>query len=369
MGYFDIQNGPDLTCLPEKEQIIEMHHSILAVPQDSTSTYLFEEAAGDSAVHVRPNPKTVSGILRMLPADATPQQQDSAVQAMMDIPEPTHLSTRPDTLYLPGLKGSPANVDISRYDVRNNFFSDKHYIHHELKVTQIGMAAEPMEYRLSNDDYVTGVLLLSFFIVALFIARNIRILVEKVKNFFYLRREDNVFSVNTDSEMREHVFLVVQTCMTLAILFFYYTQINMTEVFNQISPYVLLGVDTVICLAYFMIKFMVGRFVNWVFFDSAQNRRWVESSLLTVSLMGLLLFVVALLVVYFGMTFQVLKVVAVLLVAIFKLLQLVKCKQIFFNYPFSQVHLIVYFCTLELMPVLLLWKALVYFNEILIVNI
>lgn len=341
----------------------------LHTPQDTASTYSFEEVADTAPVRPKAKPKTVSGILRLLPADATPEQQDSAVQAMMDIPPLTNLSTRPDTLYLPGLKGSSPNVDLKQFDPRNGYFSNKDYFHSELRVNQIGMAAEPVDYRLNNDDYVTGLLLLSFFIAAMFIAGNIRTLAEKVKNFFYMRANGDDFSASTNSEIRGQAFLVLQICLTIAILFFDYTQLNLTEVFNQISPYILLGMDTATGLVYFMSKLLAYKFVNWVFFSRSQNRKWLDSYLLTVTFMGLSLFIVALLVVYFDLAFDTLKIVVVLLVVIFKLLQLIKCKQIFFNYRFSDVHLIAYFCIMELLPILILWKALVYFNEILIVNI
>ncbi len=337
-------------------------------PQDTVAAYSFEETADSLAAAPKPKPRTVSGILRLLPADATPEQQDSAVQAMMNIPPATHLSTQPDTLYLPGLKGSPAHVDLEKFDLRENYFSNKEYFHPELRVNQIGMAAEPLTYRLSSDDYVTGLLLASFFIVSMFIAKNIGILAERTKNFFRFRH-DGDFSMSANPETKGHIFLILQTCLTLAILFFDYTQLNLTEVFNQVSPYILLGVNTAICFAYFVVKLALYKVVNWVFFDRTQNRQWLESYLLMVSLLGLSLFALALLVVYFDLSFKPLEIAVILLVATFKLLQIVKCKQIFFSYRFGTIHLILYFCTLEMIPVLLLWRALIYFNEILIVNI
>ena len=337
-------------------------------PQDTGAAYSFEETADSLAAAPKPKPRTVSGILRLLPADATPEQQDSAVQAMMNIPPATHLSTQPDTLYLPGLKGSPAHVDLEKFDLRENYFSNKEYFHPELRVNQIGMAAEPLTYRLSSDDYVTGLLLASFFIVSMFIAKNIGILAERTKNFFRFRH-DGDFSMSANPETKGHIFLILQTCLTLAILFFDYTQLNLTEVFNQVSPYILLGVNTAICFAYFVVKLALYKVVNWVFFDRTQNRQWLESYLLMVSLLGLSLFALALLVVYFDLSFKPLEIAVILLVATFKLLQIVKCKQIFFSYRFGTIHLILYFCTLEMIPVLLLWRALIYFNEILIVNI
>ena len=43
--------------------------------------------------------------------------------------------------------------------------------------------------------------------------------------------------------------------------------------------------------------------VNWVFFDRVQNRKWLDSYLLMVTLLGLSLFALALLVVYFDLSF------------------------------------------------------------------
>ena len=141
---------------------------------DSAAVCSFEDTA--QAVVVR-KPTTPREVLRLLPADATPAQQDSAIQAMLDIP-PAVISSRPDSLNLPGLEGSPAKVDLSRYSYKDNFFSGSEFFHPELRVTQIGMAAEPMPYRLRDDDFVTGALLVSFFLVALYIVRSSHILLE-----------------------------------------------------------------------------------------------------------------------------------------------------------------------------------------------
>ena len=68
-----------------------MKYIPLHAPQDTVSGYSLEESADTVAVTARPKPKTVSGILRLLPADATPGQQDSAVQAMMEALPPMRI--------------------------------------------------------------------------------------------------------------------------------------------------------------------------------------------------------------------------------------------------------------------------------------
>ena len=55
-------------------------------------------------------------VLEKLPADATPEQQDSAIQAAIKVVN-THLSTRPDTLSLPGHDDwvSPYDISLPKY--------------------------------------------------------------------------------------------------------------------------------------------------------------------------------------------------------------------------------------------------------------
>ena len=70
------------------------------IQANDSVTHISNEAAEVTATH---HYKTVEQVLRSLPDDATPAQQDSAVQANMPQRE-IHYSSRPDTLHLPGLE-------------------------------------------------------------------------------------------------------------------------------------------------------------------------------------------------------------------------------------------------------------------------
>ena len=132
------------------------------------------------------------------------------------------------------------------------------------------------------------------------------------------------------------------------------------------SPYKLLGVSTGICLIYYMLKIGVCSFVNSTFFTRDKCERWSEAYMLTVLALGLSLFPVALLVVYFDLSFSHLTMLAFGLLAVDKLLLMYKTYTIFFRYTLGWVHLILYFCTLEITPLLILWRALTYANSFLL---
>ena len=79
--------------------------------------------------HWQPTPAQV---LRWLPADATPAQQDSAIQANIK-PSPIHWSEEPDTLHLPGqpIGHSFRDINMPKY-YRESYFTGKPYFNPDL---------------------------------------------------------------------------------------------------------------------------------------------------------------------------------------------------------------------------------------------
>ena len=131
--------------------------------KDSLQTALPAHEKASYPIQQKFNPKK---IIESLPADATPAQQDSAIQAMLP-PRPTVRSARPDTLNLPGWQIPSAKTALSVQDIRydENFFSSSPHYHAEINIDLTGMDADPLPYLLRHDDWVTGILLCCFLVV------------------------------------------------------------------------------------------------------------------------------------------------------------------------------------------------------------
>ena len=116
----------------------------------------------DTIEHKPAKPQTPYQVLRLLPKDATPAQQDSAIQAWFQ-PGEIHYSTRPDTLHLPGhgIGKSLKDVNLPQY-YREHFFSDNTYLHPELDGGRYGVAGDPIPYTTKNDNIITSMLLVCF---------------------------------------------------------------------------------------------------------------------------------------------------------------------------------------------------------------
>ena len=127
------------------------------IEQDSIAHSSMSVQGGDSVVakHVTLTPRMV---LSWLPRDATPAQQDSAIQAHFK-PSEIRWSKRPDTLHLPGHdKGhNMLDTQLPQY-YREGFFSKDTLFHPELPGGRYGVAGEPVPYSVHGDSFITTLL-------------------------------------------------------------------------------------------------------------------------------------------------------------------------------------------------------------------
>ncbi len=326
--------------------------------------YNFEETVEEIVFH---RPSTPSQALRLLPHNASPSQQDSIIQLYFK-PNIISPSNRPDTLDIPGIKGK-------RYDINNiptykdGFFTHNKYLHPELKVTFSGIAGDPIPYRLCNDVFITSTLLICFFVVFFIISRSLHVIKIQLKYFFFNRKRNEGVLLNRDSEMKTQIYVNFLSSFLLAIIFLYYTEYYLPDVFNRVSPYKLLFLNMFICIIYYLIKHITYQIVNWTFFSSQNKEKWEKAFHFLSFIKAICFFPLTLIIVYFNLSIQVAIWIFLCFIFLFEISLTFKTKQIFFNYNLGEIHIILYLCTLEFLPLYFLWWCLVEANRYTIVFI
>jgi hypothetical protein len=326
--------------------------------QDSIANVSTVISGSDSAV-VKHHPLTPAQVLSWLPRNATPAQQDSAIQSRFH-PGEIHWSEHPDTLHLPG---HPPGVDLMKAEIpqyyREGFFSKDSLFHPELQGGRIGVAGDPVPYRVHNDNVITS-LLLACFLVSIYLFANARqFFVKEAKNFFYTPREERTDFSETGNELRYQVFLVGITSLLISLLFYFHTLYYIGETFIMQSQYTLIAIYFVIVIIYVGVKMGLYTFVNLVFFNGKRNQQWLKSFLFIITLEGVLLFPAVLLGGYYEMDIHNVTTYVIISILFVKLLTIYKCFIIFFRPNVVSLQIILYFCTLEIVPVLALWGVLV----------
>jgi hypothetical protein len=236
-----------------------------------------------------------------------------------------------------------------------------------IKVTSHwGKDGLPIPYNIGNDNGVTGVLFLCFFVTCYVLTLGKHFFLQQIKSFFHSHNLDNVFTVETSSEFRYKWALVIQTCAMFGFGFLYYTQATNPDFVYHVPAVFSLGVYTLIFFLFFVCKGLLYQFVNWVFFRKDQRILWHESYFLIIALVGLCCFPVVLLSNYFNLNFSQSSLFFIFIVILSQILLIYKCYSIFFSEKHGFFYLIVYFCTLELMPCLFIWQVLILSNTLLI---
>ena len=339
-----------------------LHHAQPVVETSATDQLTTEETP---SVVSKPMPTqkklTPYQVLRQLPADATPAQQDSAIQANFH-PENTHLSERPDTLHLPGHDKGKSYKDevIIPFYYKEHFFANDSLLREEVGGGRYGVAGDPKPYTSRNDDVITSLLLVCFVITVLAFSRSMAFIARQAKDFFYVHHnEDAQIMTETTGEFRFQFFLVAQTCLLLALLVFFYTLENVANTFILQSQYQLVAIFTGCFIAYYLLKALLYEMVNMVFYDKKKNELWFKSQLFTVSMMGIALFPIVMLRCYFNLPMQTTMICVIILLILVKISSFYKCFVIFFRHNTIPLQIILYFCALEIVPLLSLAGVLV----------
>ena len=310
---------------------------------------------------------TPAQVLKWLPKDATPSQQDSMVQAHIK-PSEIHWSNMPDTLHLPGHTAGKSIRDVSLPQYyRESFFAKDSLFHPELKGGRQGVAGDPVPYTVANDNFVTTILLFCFILACIAFAQSRQFIIRQAKTFFRAPRMGTTVITETSNELRFQFFLVLQTCLLVGIGYFVYSRASISDTFT-IDQNLVISIYTGCVAGYFLLKSILYSMTGWIFFDKKKNEQWLKAFLFLISCEGVLLFPAIMLVTYFGLSLQTAVIYALVIVGLVKILSFYKSFIIFFRRNGSFLQIILYFCALEVVPLFALGGGLVLISHYLKIN-
>lgn len=320
-----------------------------------------------SGVASVPHVLTPKEVLSWLPADATPAQQDSAIQRHIKVSEITW-SEQPDTLHMPGHpKGkSFRDVTLPQY-YRESFFSQSQYYHPEIAGGRQGVAGDPVPYSVGGDNLVTAFLLACFIFTTIALSKLRDLIGRQTKNFFRVQHGVTTEMTETSEELWAQYLLVVQTSLFFALVYFLLTRTYLSDTF-VIEQHQIIGLYALAILAYFLLKALLYSMVDMVFFDAKKIGQWMKSYLFLTSSEGVLLFPVVLLLSFFDLSMVGTLIYVGIVAILVKLLSFSRTYIIFFRNKAFSLQFFLYLCALEIVPLLFLGGVLVLMTEQLKVN-
>jgi len=225
----------------------------------------------------------------------------------------------------------------------------------------------PVPYNVAGDNFITSLLIISFFAAATAFIRSSSSLLRQAKAFFVIKRGLTTEESETPSEFRFQIGLVAETCLLFGLVFFYYLRTFMTNVFS-IKQYQMILLFAMMFVIYFIVRTLLYKYVNWVFFEKKNNETWMRANMFVYGIEGLLLLPLVLLMAYFNLSPRLAFTYAVLVLVLIKLSTFYKSYIVFFNKKQLLIQNVLYFCTLELTPMIAMWEILLLISDKLIIN-
>ena len=231
------------------------------------------------------------------------------------------------------------------------------------------MTGEQMPYSMASDEAVTVFLLLSFFLISYAVGRGRKHIQQHLKMLFLGKDRASFFDEPTGSETRYVAALTMVTSLLVGICLFGYMRQQCQGTVEPLRGGLLLSAYSAAVLVYLLVKSGFYSLVNWVFFEKEQRTSWARTFFDVCGFSSFVLFPIVLLAVYHGINHIIVEWICALFLVFVKILLFYKCVKNFFKHFGSWFHLILYFCTLEIVPLFLLSEAVGAMNSILVIKI
>ena len=229
----------------------------------------------------------------------------------------------------------------------------------------VAMAERP--YSVADDNAVGLCMLALFFLLSLVLSRSGSVLLIRLQSFFKSKRTytDERYTDNT-RERLSTLALIFICCMSLSAVWF-----NPVAEQGEGFPCATVWLYAIGCgamMALLLAKICAYGVVNWIFFNNEANKKWTSSYLYLTSLTALIFYPAALVCTYAPQTRQVVTGVVILMLAVYEAMLFYKLIINFRMKKYSYVLIILYFCSVEMVPALAIWRLASYFSGFIIEN-
>ena len=249
------------------------------------------------------------------------------------------------------------------------FFQGDSLLHPEVEIKQMGFSGIPRSYQLWRDDWVTLFVLICFLLLVVVLKKTRFNITAQTKDFFFpSKNAQKEEKAENNNSLQTSLFMMFILSIMGGLGMFVFTQNHLDLFLGQISPYMLIALYIGIWVIYFLTKVILSSFVNWIFFDKTKRKLWQKAVFYLTTAESLLFIPVIIVTVYFNLPANISLWIIVAIGLLIKILLLYKTFLIFFSKFYGTLHLIVYFCTLEIMPLLVVFKILIRVTDELIVK-
>ncbi len=208
-------------------------------------------------------------------------------------------------------------------------------------------------------DWIFGIFLVCFVFYSNIIGRKTQVLSSMFSELFSIKKDKSIFSETTTGEWGSRLFLCFQTCLLLAVFLYKYFSKGSDIIpdFPMETIIFVLLLTFILCF-FFILKLAMYCVVGLVFFDKDSLKIWIGNFISLLAFLGIFLFIPILLYFYVDTLHKFFFFFILASLIIFQILVIYKLIVLFFHKQRSLLHLFLYLCAQEIIPLFFLWEIL-----------
>jgi hypothetical protein len=212
-----------------------------------------------------------------------------------------------------------------------------------------GVTGTPHPLTLANDDWVSLIMIVCFVLMAVLTARSGHFVVNKFNCFFLRVHKDELYDETPGQLFSQFIFVLID-CVMLGMGSYLFAISFLTIDFFIESAFLVSMFFVLFFLVYFFVKWSFQSYVNVVFFGGKKNGQWLKTQLYITAWSTVLTFILVMIQTYLSPDIENMVFSFVAIVFLNKTLTFIKQWQIFFKQKGFFLQIILYFCALEITP-------------------
>lgn len=223
---------------------------------------------------------------------------------------------------------------------------------------QEGIGGTPRPEHIGNNSWIMAAISIMFIVMLLCLRHYRRVFSTLAQELWSIRHRANVFDEPTSNDTRVMVILSLQCAMCMGLLSYCFIDTRSSSPPGDILPCVLSLTATFI--AYYLFQLAAYGVVGYVFTTPENRLHWLHGFTASQSLLGVSLMLPASVAIFYPTAADYMLIVAGSMYVVARLMFIIKGFRIFYNKIPSLLYFILYLCTLEIIPIFLVYSFALY---------
>ncbi|MDL2322480.1 DUF4271 domain-containing protein [Bacteroidales bacterium OttesenSCG-928-A17] len=229
-------------------------------------------------------------------------------------------------------------------------------------ISETDMMELPLQGNNEITNWVFVLFLVCFFINVFIVVRKLPLVFSMMDGLLHKKERQSIFYIQGNSGFSENFSMLTQSVLLLGVVSFCSRRYLSPDLFQDApAVFLYLGKGILLFVSFFIYKYATYNLIGFSFFSKEQSQLWNSHFMAILCLIGVVLFVPALLFFFVSQLSIFCFWLLVLLGFFVFLLVVYTLFRIFFQDKVPLLYFILYLCAQEIAPLYVLYKGFVYF--------